>query len=59
MMEGACEDGEIKGAVSETMINGNLAEMMKNIVAISKETVSDGGGNAPYIAVDGVVISGK
>ncbi len=53
------EDGVIKGAVSETMINGNLADMMKNIVAISKETVSDGGGCAPYLAVDGVVVSGK
>ncbi|MCR5278696.1 MAG: TldD/PmbA family protein [Lachnospiraceae bacterium] len=53
------EDGEIKGAVSETMINGNLADMLNNIVAISKETLSDGSGNAPYIAIDGVVISGK
>ena len=53
------EDGEIKGAVSETMISGNLADMLNHIVGISKETMSDGSGCAPYIAVDGIVISGK
>lgn len=53
------EDGVIKGAVSETMINGNLADMLNNIVAISKETISDGSGYMPYIAIDGVIVSGK
>ena len=53
------EDGQIKGAVSETMINGNLADILKNIVAISKETVADGNTVLPYIAVSGVTISGK
>ena len=53
------EDGQIKGAVSETMINGNLAHILKNIVAISKETVADGTSVLPYIAVSGVTVSGK
>ena len=53
------EDGQITGAVSETMINGNLADILKNIVAISKETVADGTSVLPYIAVSGVTISGK
>lgn len=53
------EDGEIKGAVTETMINGNLADMLKNIISISKETVEDGTSVLPYIAVDGIVIAGK
>ena len=53
------EDGQIKGAVSETMINGNLADILKNIVAISRETVADGSSVLPYIAVSGVTISGK
>ena len=53
------EDGEIKGAVSETMINGNLAEMLNNVVAVSEETVEDGNSVLPYIAVDKIVISGK
>ena len=53
------EDGQIKGAISETMINGNLAELLNHLVAISKETVADGSTVLPYVAFDGVVISGK
>ena len=53
------ENGEIKYAVSETMVNGNLGEIFKNIRAVSKEQVCDGNSVIPYIAVDGVVISGK
>ena len=53
------EDGQIKGAISETMINGNLAELLNHLVAISKETVADGNMVLPYVAFDGVVISGK
>ena len=53
------ENGEIKYAVSETMVNGNLGEIVKNIRDISKELVCNGGSVVPYIAVDGVVISGK
>lgn len=53
------ENGEIKGAVTETMINGNLAEMLQRIVAISEETVASGSSVLPYIAVDGIVIAGK
>lgn len=53
------EDGEIKGAVSETMINGNLSQLLNHLVAISKETVADGTSVVPYMAFDGVVISGK
>ena len=53
------ENGEIKGAVSETMINGNLGEMLKNVKAISKETIADGSMVLPYVAVNGIVISGK
>lgn len=53
------EDGKITGAVSETMISGNLARMLMNVADISKETVADGGSVLPYIAFDGIVISGK
>lgn len=53
------EDGVIKGAVSETMINGNLAELLNSITDISKETVCDGTSVLPCIAFDHVVISGK
>lgn len=53
------EDGKITGAVSETMISGNLAEMLMNLVDVSKETASDGSCVLPYIAFDKIVISGK
>lgn len=53
------EDGKVKGAVYETMINGNLADMLNRVVAVSKETVEFGDAVLPYLAVDGIVISGK
>ena len=53
------ENGKIKNAVTETMVNGNLGEIVRNIRAVSKELCVDGGMVMPYIAVDGVVVSGK
>lgn len=53
------ENGEITGAVSETMVNGNLMEMVKNIKAISKEYVADGDSVMPYVKVAEIVISSK
>ena len=53
------EKGKIVGAVTETMINGNLEDVFKNVVAISKEQVCDGGSVLPYMASSGIVISGK
>ena len=52
------EHGKITNAVSETMISGNLADMLKNICAISKE-YSTGGELIPWVAAEGIVISGK
>jgi PmbA protein len=53
------EKGKVKGAVTETMVNGNLGELVKNIRAVSRETCCDGSTVLPYLAADGVVISGK
>lgn len=53
------EDGAIKGAVSEIMVNGNLATMLMNIKEISSEVVLDGAMVVPYVCVGGIVISGK
>ena len=53
------ENGKIKNAVTETMVNGNLGGIVKKIRAISKELCVDGGMVMPYIAVEGIVISGK
>ena len=53
------ENGKVKCAVTETMVNGNLGEAFRRIRGISKEVLCDGSGVVPYIAVDGIVISGK
>ncbi|MBO7649993.1 MAG: TldD/PmbA family protein [Lachnospiraceae bacterium] len=53
------ENGKVGPAVMETMVNGNLGEIFKNIRGISKELLCDGGMVMPYIAFDGIVISGK
>ena len=52
-------NGRVEHAVSETMISGNLAEMLNSIRGISSETVSTGSFVLPYIAFDGVTVSGK
>lgn len=53
------EDGQIRGAVSETMISGNLESLFQNIVAISREVVTEGQMVLPYMEASGVTISGK
>ena len=53
------EDGKVKGAVNETMINGNLLEMLKNVNAVSSERISNGSSVLPYLAVNHVVVSSK
>ena len=53
------ENGEIKGAVIETMISGNIFDMLKNIKAISKEQLCDGQMVMPYLQIGNVTISGN
>ena len=53
------EDGQIKGAITEAMINGNIADMLLNLVDISKEVRCDGWDVLPYMAFDGILVSGK
>lgn len=53
------ENGKVADAVSEIMINGNLADLLMNLRGISKERVADGACLLPYAAFDGVTISGK
>ena len=53
------KNGKLGEAVSEVMINGNLSDMLKDLRAISKETVCDGYADLPWIAFDGVTIVGK
>ena len=53
------EHGKIVGAVTETMINGNLENVFKNVIAVSREQVCDGSTILPWLACSGIVISGK
>ena len=53
------EDGKIKYPVAEVMVSGNLADLFKNIVDISKERINFGSSIYPYLQTSGVTISGK
>ena len=53
------ENGRIGKALNETMLSFNVADALRNIVGISKETRSDGSGAEPWIAFGGVTVSGK
>ena len=52
-------DGKIVGAASETMISGNLSDMLMNLIAISDTVICDGSSVLPTIAFGGITISGK
>ena len=53
------ENGKIGPALSETMVSGNMADMLNRLRAISLEQVADGMTVLPYMAFDGITISGK
>lgn len=53
------ENGKVTKPVLETMLSGNLADMMMSVADISKETVADGSCIFPWVAFDGVTVSGK
>ena len=53
------ENGEIKGAVIETMISGNLFDMLKNIKAVSKEQLCNGSMVMPSLLIGDVTILGN
>ncbi len=53
------ENGKVTMPLTETMISGNIASMLKCVYGISKETVCDGSSVLPYAAFEGVTVSGK
>ena len=53
------ENGKLSHALSETMISGSVADMLQKLRALSRETLRDGGCSLPFIAFDGVTVSGK
>ncbi len=53
------EKGKIVRPISETMVAGNFTALLKNAIAVSKETVDFGHSSFPWIRFGGVTISGK
>jgi PmbA protein len=53
------EGGEIRHALSETMVTGNLQDLLRNIRAVSREQVNFGDHAYPYLASSGMTISAK
>lgn len=53
------ENGKITDALSETMISGCVPDMLMRIKEISKDVLEDGSFSIPYIAFDGVTVSGQ
>jgi PmbA protein len=51
------EDGKIGTALSETMISGNVAKMLKDIVTISAEHLDTGGEDLPWIQISDLSFS--
>lgn len=53
------EDGTIKYPLCETMISGNMAELLLSIEDISRERINDGYSLLPYIKTGKVLIHGR
>lgn len=50
-------DGSRQGALSEVMISGNMSQMLKNISAVSRETLDSGSENLPWMRIGGLYFS--
>jgi PmbA protein len=53
------ENGKLKYPLAETMISGNLREIIQAIRDVSRETINFGSGEYPTIAAGGVTIHGR
>ena len=53
----AIEGGQVGPALSETMISGNVAQMLRDVQAVSRERVDMGGSLLPWLRVDGLHFS--
>lgn len=51
------EGGTIGAALSETMISGNVGQMLRDIVAVSAEHVDNGGEDLPWLRITGLNFS--
>jgi PmbA protein len=53
------EAGKTVCPVKEVMISGNIYELLKQVVDVSREYVDVGGSRMPYIQIEGCSITGK
>lgn len=53
------EKGKVTEPLSETMVAGNFAAALRSVVGISREVVDYGSTRLPWVAVDGITVSGK
>lgn len=53
----AIKDGALGAALSETMINGNVAQMLRDVVAVSAERMDTGAWCMPWVRVSGLHFS--
>jgi PmbA protein len=51
------EDGDVGAALSETMVAGNMAQMLKDVSAISLEHIDYGGEDFPWLRIPGMHFS--
>lgn len=53
------ENGEIKHPVSETMVAGNVRDMLHSVKSISSERINNGFNIFPWVTFTGITVSGK
>ena len=51
------EEGRIGAALAETMISGNVAQMLKDVVAVSRERIDSGSEALPWLRIGGLHFS--
>ena len=51
------EDGKVGAALSETMVAGNMAQMLRDISGISAEHIDYGGEDFPWLRIPGMHFS--
>ena len=53
----ALDKGRIGVALAETMISGNVAQMLKDVLAVSAERIDTGGDVLPWLRIGGLHFS--
>jgi PmbA protein len=53
----AIQHGEVGAALSDTMINGNVAQMLRDVLAVSAERIDTGATCMPWVRIGGLHFS--